>query len=92
MPKARQVYQAIIRPALAYGAAVWHRPTNTSKPKGPVAKLQKHQNQGLRTVLGAFKATLIRQLETEAYVPLLDLWLDGRIARYQARIERLGVA
>ena len=92
MPKARLIYQAIVRPSLAYGAALWHQPTNTNKPKGLAAKLQKHQNQGLRAVLGAFKATPTRQLETEAYVPPLDLWLNGRVARYQARIVRSGIA
>jgi len=43
-------------------------------------------------VLGAFKATPTGQLETEAYVPPLDLWLNGRIARSQARLERTGIA
>jgi hypothetical protein len=43
-------------------------------------------------VLGAFKATPIRQLETEAYVPPLGLWLNGRIARFQARLEQTGIA
>src|SRR3979490_3063091 len=93
MPKARQIYQAVVRSAMSYGAAVWHQPTgNASKPKGLAAKLQKQQNQGLRTVLGAFKATPIRQLETESYVPPLDLWLNGRIARFQARMEHSGIA
>jgi hypothetical protein len=41
---------------------------------------------------GAFKATPIRQLETESYVPPLDLWLNGRIARFQAGIEHSGIA
>jgi hypothetical protein len=59
---------------------------------GLAGKLAKHQNQGLRHVLGAFKATPIRQLETEAYVPPLGLWLNGRIARFQARLERTGIA
>ena len=43
-------------------------------------------------MLGAFKATLVRQLETEAYVPPLDLWLNGRIACFQVRLERTGIA
>jgi hypothetical protein len=43
-------------------------------------------------VLGAFKATPIRQLEIEAYVPPLDLWLNGRVARFQARLEKTGLA
>lgn len=43
-------------------------------------------------MLGAYKAAPIQKLETEAYVPPLDLWLNGRIAPYQARIERTGIA
>ena len=94
MPKARHIYQAVIRSALSYGATLWHQPTGNAskKPKGLTAKLQKQQNQGLRTVLGAFKATPIRQLETESYVPPLDLWLNGRITRFQARMEQSGIA
>ena len=93
MPKARHIYQAVFQSALSYGAVLWHQPIgNASKPKGLAAKLQKQQNQGLQTVLGAFKATPIRQLETESYVPPLDLWLNGRIAHFWARMEHLGVA
>ena len=43
-------------------------------------------------MLRAFRATPIRHLETEAYVPPLDLWLNGRTARFQARLERTGLA
>ena len=43
-------------------------------------------------MLGAFKATPIRPLETEAYVPPLDLWLNGRTVRFQARLEWTGLA
>src|ERR1700716_3345659 len=93
MPKARHIYQAVVHSALSYRAALWHQPTgHASKPKGLAAKLQKQQNQGLQIVLGAFKATPIRQLETELYMPLLDLWLNGQIAHFQARIEHLGIA
>ncbi len=43
-------------------------------------------------MLGAYKATPIRMLETESYVPPLDLWLNGQVARFQAWLERLGIA
>jgi hypothetical protein len=94
MEKARLVYLAVKRSAISYGAALWHRLVEKlqKKHRGPAAKLQKHQNSRLRQVLGAFKATHIRQLETEAYVPPLDLWLKGRIARFQARLEKTGLA
>lgn len=93
MLKAKHVYQAVVRSALSYGVALWHQPTsNVTKAKGPAARLRVQQNQGLRAVLGAFKATPIRQLETESYVPPLDLWLNGRVARFQVRIEHSGIA
>ena len=90
MEKARQIYLVVINPAISYGAALWQSPGSCRK--GPAAKLLKHQNSGLRQVLGAFKATPFRQLETEAYVPPLDLWLNGKIARFQARLEKSGLA
>ena len=31
-------------------------------------------------------------LETESYVPPLDLWLNGQVAKFQARLERSGIA
>jgi len=61
---------------------VWHQPTKVGKkPKSLAAKLQAEQNKGLRAVLGAFKAMSTHRLETEAYIPLIDLWLNGCIAR-----------
>ena len=93
MLKARQIYLSVIRSAIAYGAAHWHQPAKPAdRPKGLAAKFQKHQNDRLWATLGAFKATPIRQLETEAYIPPLDLWLNGLVACFQARLERSGMA
>jgi hypothetical protein len=78
--KARQIYTAVIRSFLAYGAPVWHQPSTTMKPRGPATKLQIHQNQSLRIIAGAYKATPIRLLETETFTPPRNLWLNGRIA------------
>jgi hypothetical protein len=79
---ARAIYTAAIRSALAHGAPAWHRTKKTRKgnPSGLAAGLGKVQNQCLRTVTGAFRAVATRHLETEAYMPPLDLWLDGLIA------------
>ena len=72
MEAARHIYLAVVRPAISYRAALWHSPKE--KPlRSAAGKLAKHQNSGLQQVLGAFKATLVRQLETEVYVLLLDL-------------------
>ena len=63
---ARQVYTAVIRPAMCYASPIWHSTTSNYKPTGPAKQLFPQQNQCLRQVLGAFKATTVRQLETES--------------------------
>ncbi len=89
LPKARQLYTAIIRASLTYGATAWHSPN--LRLKDTAKDLQKHQNVGLRIVLGAFKRCSISQLHTESYVPPLHLWLNGKIALFRARIEASGI-
>jgi hypothetical protein len=84
--RARQVYSAVVRPALAYGAAAWHTPAKDRKPQGLAAKLQRTQNKCLRAITGAYRATPARSLETEAHIPLIDLYLDSRCAAFQDRL------
>ncbi len=89
--RARQVYSSVVRPALAYGAGVWHTPgTNTAR--GLAAKLQPIQNKCLRVVTGAYKATPVRALETETYTPPIDLYLDGRLAAFRDRLANSPVS
>ena len=88
---ARHVYLVVVRLAISYRAALQHS-LKEKLLRGTARKLAKHQNSRLRQVLGVFKAALVRQLETKAYVLLLDLWLNGRIACFQARLERTGMA
>jgi|SRR5579862_451973 len=78
---------------MVYGAPVWHVPSDTPAKgaRGTAKNLQKHQQNCLRVVLGAFKSTAVTKLEIESYVPPLDLWLNGRVACYQARLELSGV-
>jgi hypothetical protein len=82
--RARQVYSAVVRPALTYGAAIWHTPTKgpNGKVQGLAAKLEKIQNKCLRVVAGAYRATPIRSLETETFTPPIDLYLDSRLATF----------
>src|SRR5436853_6634461 len=64
---ARQIYSAVIRPAMAYGAAVWHSnpdggrtvTTRGRRPGGPAQKLNKIQNKCLWIVARVYKATPI---------------------------------
>ena len=74
------MYNAIIRLIIAFGAPVWHKPGE--KPKGLAAKLEIEQTECLRIVCGAYKATPIRQLETETATPPLDLYLLKRVADF----------
>src|SRR5436309_1759531 len=70
--KARLLYNSTIRPVITYGVAAW---LSTKQPrKGPVAQaIQNIQNKGLRAVTGAYQATLIRELEREVFIPLINI-------------------
>ena len=44
----RQIYNSVVRPAISFGAAVWHTPSKQpDKPRGVVRKLEKIQNECL---------------------------------------------
>jgi hypothetical protein len=83
--RARQVYLAVVRPALAYGAGIWYTP-GTGSAKGLAAKLQPIQNKCLRVIAGAYRATPVKALEIETHTPPLDLYLDGRLAAFRDRL------
>ena len=79
----RQVYTAVVRAAIAYGAPVWHSLSKAiDKPQGIVRKLTKVQNKALWKVSRAYKATLILRLEIKTLVPLLNYYLDGLTTNY----------
>jgi len=74
----------VVRPGLAYGAVVWHTPAKDpiGKARGIAAKLERIQNKCPRIVVEAYRATPIKTLEAEAYVPPIDLYLDSRLAAF----------
>lgn len=89
--KARQVYTAVIRPAIAYGAPIWHTPGNAKQGlKGHIKKLQTVQNKCLQIISGAYKATPTLNLEVETFVPPLDLHLNGLVAGHRQRLASSG--
>ena len=89
---ARQVYKAVVRSALSFGASVWHKPSeNLAKVQGLAKQLEKHQNECLRTMAGAYKATPIQQLETETFIPPLATYLNRRVAAYHLRQENSNI-
>lgn len=89
LARAREIYTKVIRGAIAYGAGVWHLPGGL-KPKGIPRNLLTTQSQCLRTVSGAYRATPVRNLETETATPPLDLYLNRRVAEFEQRLGRSG--
>ena len=71
---------------MVYRASAWHEPGDT-KPVGVARQLQGLQSSCLHTVTGAYKATQIRHLEIKAAVPPLDLYLNQRVADFEACLE-----
>src|SRR6516162_5672400 len=87
LARAREIYTKVIRGAVAYGASAFHTPTTEDRPKGVTRGLMAAQTRCLRTVAGAYKATPVRSLETETWVPPLDLYLNTRVARFERRLR-----
>jgi exonuclease III len=88
LTKARQIYTSMIRPAMSYAAAIWYIPKGLRgigfrNPMNHLHTLEIIQNQGLRRVLGAFKATPIPVLEAEAAVQPIGIWLEQAVLSYQ---------
>ena len=54
--------------------------------------MARHLAQALRTVLRAYKATLIRSLELDAFCPPLDIYLNKRVADFKRRIQLSGLS
>ncbi len=50
------------------------------------------QSRNLRVVSGAYKATPVRNLETETFVPPIDIYLDRRLADFERRLVATGMA
>ena len=88
--RARQLYTAVIRSTLAFGSGIWH--PAAEEPAGPVKKLEKFQSSSLRIILGAYRATPIRALETSLRIPPLDLYLSQQKLAFETRLEKSGMA
>ena len=83
--KARQVYSAVVRPAMTYAAATWHTPRGLRDFNGTNSKhLGVIQNGCLRKVLGAYRATSVNVLEAEAEIAPMQTTLDMAVLRNQA--------
>jgi hypothetical protein len=92
LDRARLVYVVAIRSAMVYGASAYHTPSKNGKAQGVARSLATAQSQCLRVVAGAYKATPVRQLETETHTPPIDIYLDMRLADFEERLQRTGKA
>ena len=94
-----QIYSAVIRSVMVYGAAVWHSHLDGGGmamtcgwcSEGPVQKLSKIQNKYLWIVAGAYKAILIAVFETETHISFLDLHLNARLAVFRQQHKNLNM-
>jgi hypothetical protein len=88
--QAREIYTKVIRACIAYGAPAWHQ-GGADGPKGLARKLTPSQNDCLRIVAGAYKATPSRHLEVETATPPLDLYLSKRVTDFELRLQVSGL-
>jgi hypothetical protein len=78
------LYNSAVRPTITYGAEVWFEP-EVAKHSKVAQAISKVQASGMRVVAGAFRATPIRELETETFTPPLDIYCNELKARHIRR-------
>ena len=82
----------MVQSTIAYGASAYHTLAGLGKktPKGIAKGLLTAQSNCLQVVAGAYRATPVRSLETEAWVPPLDIYLNKRVVDFEAWLECTG--
>ena len=79
-----QVYTGAIRPIMEYASTSWITASKTNK-----SKLDKVQNTGLRTILGAMKTTPIMEMEKTADLEPLDARREFKTLVLAEKVNRL---
>ncbi|KAH6973306.1 hypothetical protein EDB80DRAFT_693342 [Ilyonectria destructans] len=62
---------------------VTHPDDTRRQTKGPARALAGVVGSCIRQVLGAYKSASVRHLHAEAFISLLDLWLNARVAHFR---------
>jgi hypothetical protein len=87
-PPVALLYTSIVRPAITYASTAWYSSLGTPHARKDVLKdLTPLQNNCLRAISGAYRATPIRNLEVEVGVPPLEIHLDSLQARLRVMLE-----
>jgi len=81
----RTLYLTLIRPKLEYASCCWSAATNTH-----LQKLERFQNDCLRTIAGATPSTPINVLQADLNIPPLQSRWDQSLIRATIRHLRLG--
>ena len=63
---------------------VTYNPTIKSRPI--ISKLRLTQNKALRNISKAYRATVIKVLESKTFIPPLDVYLDQKAIDYTKRV------
>ena len=78
------LYNLAIRLVITYRVVAWL--LSKWPRKGLVAQaIQKISNKGLCVVVGAYQATLIRELEREVFIPPIDIYNSKLYTRHIQR-------
>jgi hypothetical protein len=80
----------VVRPAIAYGATVWHTPSAGGKPASKEKTLETLQNTALRNITGAFKKINTEILEAEAYFLFIYLVFNRLQIQTVLRMKNAG--
>ena len=80
----KTVYMGAVRPSLEYGASAW-----VTAAKTHTNKLNKVQNIGLRTILGAMKTTPIAEMEKTAGVEPLEGRRQAKLLIHAEKMKRM---
>ena len=85
LQKAREIYRAVITPMLIFAALIWYTSKNLKgASEKHVDKLAVIQNNCLKIVLGAYRATLVQVLEAEADISSIRIQLDKALLGLKA--------
>ena len=80
----KTVYTGAVRPVLEYGASAW-----STTAKTHANKLDRVQNLGLRTILGAMKSTPVAAMEQTAGIEPLESRRQTKILIHAEKLKRL---